>query len=136
MIFFDGSSNPNPGPSGYGFTYSIDGKEKYNEYKYIGEETNNVAEYNGLLRSLQFCENNNLTDIQIFGDSLLVVNQVNDKWKIKSERLRNLHVQCTNIMKKTNLLVKWIPREKNGRADFLSKLAVEKKNSEAQIAGA
>ena len=129
MIHFDGASDPNPGYSGYAFThFDSDSKEVYWECGYIGSnKTNNVAEYTALFKALTYCYTNQLYGMQIKGDSLLVVNQVNKKWKIKSESLRFLHSQCHKLLVDCNATLVWVPRENNKRADELSKIPLLKR---------
>ena len=122
MIFFDGASDPNPGPSAYGFTYVKDSNEVHFECGYIGHNTNNAAEYTALLKALLYCKINKITDVQICGDSLLVVQQVNGLWRVKSDSLKQIHSMCVQLMKENAMTLKWIPREHNLRADRLSKI--------------
>ena len=94
--------------------------------KKIGVATNNVAEYEGLRTALDYCEKNNLKDVQIYLDSLLVVQQVNGKYKVKSQNLKDLYNLCTDLIEKIdNLEIHHVPREQNKRADELANIALD-----------
>lgn len=125
-IFTDGGSRGNPGPAAIGvYILGENGKEILKLGKRIGETTNNVAEYSAVITALEWLvENsslNNLLQIHFFLDSLLVVNQLNGKFKIKEEHLRNLIIKIKNLEKKFNCKINYshIPREKNSVADFM-----------------
>lgn len=126
VIFFDGSAaSPNPGKACFAFTHFMDNEEIHWECGFIGTATNNVAEYTSLLRALIYCKLNNIGGIEIRGDSLLVVNQVTGQWKLKSESLKSLNSICKQLCAELNVVLKWIPREENSRADYLSKLPLK-----------
>ena len=94
--------------------------------KKIGVATNNIAEYEGLRTALDYCDKNNLKDVQIYLDSLLVVQQVNGKYKVKSKNLKDLYNQCTDLIEKIdNLEIHHVPREQNKRADELANIALD-----------
>lgn len=123
MIFFDGACENNPGRGAFGFTHIQDGHECHFECGFIGyNSTNNIAEYTALLRALVYCKLNDLKCMKIFGDSLLVVNQVSGKWRVKKESLKEIHAQCVHIYDEMDIELSHIERSKNKRADYLSKL--------------
>ena len=71
-------------------------------------------------------DKNNLKDVQIYLDSLLVVQQVNGKYKVKSKNLKYLYNQCTDLIEKIdNLEIHHVPREQNKRADELANIALD-----------
>lgn len=121
-IYFDGASEPNPGHSAYAFSHIHDGKEIACQCGYIGICTNNFAEYCALYNSLMYCQIIGLRNISIFGDSQLVVQQVNEKYVVKSENLRKISQSCKKLLSELNISVEWVERENNTRADYLSKL--------------
>ena len=125
-IHFDGSAAaPNPGNACFAFVHTENGIEKHFECGFIGKETNNMAEYYALFRALVYCKISDISGIEIFGDSKLVINQVNGVWKIKSESLKSLHEKCKRLCQEMKITLKWISRDDNQRADFLSKLPIE-----------
>ena len=125
-IYCDGASRSNPGEASIGVSIQIDEQEVYTIAKKIGVATNNVAEYEGLRTALDYCDKNNLKGVQIYLDSLLVVQQVNGKYKVKSKNLKDLYNQCTDLIEKIdNLEIHHVPREQNKRADELANIALD-----------
>ena len=125
-IYCDGASRSNPGAASIGISIQNDEQEVDTIAKKIGVATNNVAEYEGLRTALDYCDKNNLKDVQIYLDSLLVVQQVNGKYKVKSKNLKDLYNQCTDLIEKIdNLEIHHVPREQNKRADELANIALD-----------
>ena len=125
-IYCDGASRSNPGEASIGISIQNDELEIDTISKKIGVATNNVAEYEALRTALDYCDKNNLQDVQIYLDSLLVVQQVNGKYKVKSKKLKNIYRQCTDIIEKIdNLEIHHVPREQNKRADELANIALD-----------
>lgn len=124
-IFTDGGARGNPGPAAIGVVILDDNNNEVVKFgKKIGETTNNVAEYKAVVFALEWVEKNleeNLEQINFYIDSLLVVNQLNGKFKIKNLNLKDLIIQIKNLEKILQLKVFYnhIPREKNVLADFL-----------------
>ena len=95
--------------------------------------TNNVAEYCALGKALRWIVDNRDDEIQavfLFGDSKLVVEQVNGNWKCKKEHLRKLRDRCLELIDDLDaggcaVNLNWVPREKNEEADALSRQAYE-----------
>ena len=91
-LFFDGCSKGNPGNAGAGAVIYKNDIEIYNETKYVGDnETNNVAEYTGLIIGLTEAINLNIKKLNVKGDSELIINQMNDKYKVKSSNIIHLY---------------------------------------------
>lgn len=129
IIHTDGASRGNPGHSSYGFTINNEsGKLLYKEGKYLGINTNNFAEYSGVLEALNHVkENFPFKDLQIdfFMDSKLVVEQLCGRYKIKSPNLKKLIIQIKEIEEKLgNVNYSHVPRIKNKLADSLANLAL------------
>lgn len=126
-IFTDGGARGNPGPAGIGFLVKDEKGDKiYQEGKYIGKATNNVAEYRAVLAALEWLAENKQklgTDLNLtfFLDSNLVVNQLNGLFKIKNANLRKLMMAVrlaeSGLMKK--IIYRHVEREKNREADRL-----------------
>lgn len=122
IIFCDGGSRGNPGPAASAFVVTRDEKTVFNGSKYLGVDTNNVAEYTAVLIALEWLSKNSNEEEVIFNlDSQLVERQLNGFYKIKSENLRKLIVKIKNIISEYKLKVKfvWGYREKNKLADSL-----------------
>ncbi len=127
-LYFDGSCGPtNPGGHAcYGFVVTSNGVETYREsgIHCSGEgATNNTAEYSGLIRGLEYLLKNNFTtDIEIFGDSKLVVMQTDDQWRCNQPHLQKLLAEARELLESfTNWQITWVSRNENSIADGLSK---------------
>lgn len=125
-IMFDGGSRGNPGPSGCGFVIYKDGKIIEQDNKFLGTKTNNYAEYTGLIIALQCAVRIECKDIHIKGDSMLVINQLNGTYKVKSDNLRSLHETATELLSTFDTFqLQHIPRELNQVADALANVAID-----------
>ena len=125
-IYCDGASRSNPGEASIGVSVTKEGNEIEFIAKKIGIATNNVAEYKSLRAALIYCVENKIKDACIFLDSLLVVQQVNEKFKVRSENLKELNAQCKDLMSQINSLeIIHVRREKNKRADELANIALD-----------
>tara|TARA_B100000575_G_C22986284_1_gene568884 strand:+ start:220 stop:609 length:390 start_codon:yes stop_codon:yes gene_type:complete len=125
-IYCDGASRSNPGEASIGVSIIKESKEIESIAKKIGIATNNVAEYESLKAALIYCVENNVEEVSIFLDSLLVVQQVNEKFKVKSDNLKELYKQCKDLMNKiNNLEIHHVRRELNKRADELANIALD-----------
>lgn len=159
-LFFDGCSKSNPGKAGAGahllFPLELlkyeevrpydptrdlfsDFREVWSISEYLGDRvTNNVAEYNALIKGLQGALNYNhgvVKGLDVFGDSLLVVNQMKGDWKIKDQHLFQLNATakalCAGLNKRDEtqcVTFTHVLRESNRRADALANAALQVKN--------
>ena len=120
-LYFDGCSKGNPGKAGIGAVIYLNGEEIWSNSEYIGMQTNNVAEYSGLIMGLEHALSLNITDLSIKGDSLLVVSQVNGSYKVNSEKLIPYYKRAKDLLKSFNSFnIKHVYRKDNKRADKLS----------------
>ena len=125
-IYCDGASRSNPGEASIGVSITKESKEIEFISQKIGIATNNVAEYESLIAALTYCVENNFEEVSIFLDSLLVVQQVNENFKVKSDNLKELYSQCKDLMNKiNNLEIHHVRRELNKRADELANIALD-----------
>lgn len=129
IIYCDGGARGNPGPAAYGFViYNSTGKKIYEEGKFIGATTNNVAEYSAIHEALKYVfANNKVSQINFFLDSKLAVEQLSGRWKIKNENLRNFYFSIKSLEQKigANFSYSHVPRERNKEADFLVNKALD-----------
>lgn len=130
-IFIDGGARGNPGTAGVGIHIMDEGNFTIHDHsEYVGETTNNVAEYKGLLIALtwleSFLKENEIEKIEFFMDSKLVVEQINKNWKIKQDHLAKLAFQIWEKLNKIALpyRLNHIKREKNKVADLLANQAM------------
>jgi ribonuclease HI len=125
--FFDGASKGNPGPSGAGgLMMGPDGRTVFEGSRFLGAMgTNNAAEYGGLLMVLGWCAANGVSDVRVYGDSLLVVSQVNGRWKVRAPNLVPLHAEARRLMTGIpSCTLEWVPRAQNAAADGLADAAL------------
>lgn len=128
-IFTDGGSRGNPGPAAIGGVIKYDGKQ-HDFAEYIGETTNNQAEYQAILFALNWVKENTVDDIEVncFLDSQLVVEQLKGNYKMKNEGLKPLFWEIREIIMDLGGKVSFthIPREQNKDADALVNMALDK----------
>ena len=125
-MYFDGCSKKNPGPSGAGAVIFCSGEEVWGASIFVGErETNNVAEYNGLLLGLKHALDMKIKKLIVYGDSLLVIKQMNKQYKISAENLVPLFNEAQELKTKfDNITFVHVYRTQNKRADELSNLGL------------
>lgn len=125
-LFTDGGARNNPGPAAIGGVLYDGDKITADFSEYIGETTNNQAEYKAIIRGLELALENNIKELECFLDSKLVVEQINKNWKIKEEGLQKLFVKLWNLsLKFKKVSFYHIRREKNKEADALVNKALD-----------
>ena len=128
-LYFDGCSKGNPGPAGAGAVLYNDGIEIWANSSYVGKNTNNFAEYSGLILGLTEAVNQNIKNLIVYGDSLLVIQQMNGVYKVKSPNLIPLFNDAKELAKYFDTIIyQHIYRDKNCRADALSNDGLKKNN--------
>ena len=125
--YFDGGARSNPGPAGYGVYIVDDAGSVLAELSgSLGNTTNNIAEYSGLIAALQWAVDHNLTSITIKGDSLLIVELMRGNYKVKNEGLRPLHMKARLlVMQIGDVRFEHVRREQNKEADRLSNVGMD-----------
>ena len=126
---FDGGSRGNPGPAGCGYViYDHDNNIVCEDSRYLGVQTNNYAEYMGLVEGLKKAIELNIQDLIIKGDSLLVIKQLNGSYNVKSENLKPLYENAHSLTKNIKRIQYiHINREMNVAADKLANIAMDNK---------
>jgi ribonuclease HI len=133
-LFFDGSSCDKGGgvgillisPRGEMFEFGIPIQPTV---------TNNQAEYEALLRGLQFLREAGAISVEVYGDSELVIKQLNGQYECKSDALRSYYEECREILKSFQLVIlQHIPREHNEEANMLAQSAFGYKESQEAFA--
>lgn len=129
-IHSDGGSRGNPGPAAYGYVITdSENNTVFQEGKYIGITTNNVAEYTGVLKALEWVSKNlsNIEAINVVVDSELVARQMSGVYKVKNENLRSYFFNIKSLEDTLLVPVKYIsvPRNENKNADRLVNLALD-----------
>jgi ribonuclease HI len=126
QIFTDGAARGNPGPAGIGVLIRNDEKILAEIYDYIGETTNNQAEYMAFIRGIEESIDMGETDLEAFSDSELLVKQVNGEYRVKNGGLIPLYNQVKSLIKKFDTIkVYHIPREENKLADKLANRGID-----------
>jgi ribonuclease HI len=126
-IYTDGCSKGNPGPAGIGVLIYKDG-DRQSIIKLsdgIGVKTNNQAEYQALIRALEYAVSLKAEDVEINSDSELMVKQMNGSYRIKNAGIKPLYTEAkrlAGLIKKFSL--RYIPREDNQGADKLANKAL------------
>jgi len=127
LLKFDGCSKGNPGLAACGAVLYQNNTEIWSGSKFLGyNETNNYAEYMGLIIGLQKTVELNIKELAVEGDSLLVIKQMNGQYKVKSSNISELHKVAMNLKKKFNIITfNHVYRENNKRADELCNNEIE-----------
>src|SRR4030043_835827 len=99
-IYIDGASSGNPGESGAGIVvFDNNGNEIFRDSIYLGQMTNNMAEYEALVFALQKAKKSLIKKVSVYTDSLLVTNQIHGKYKVKNTKLRKYVEETKNIIR-------------------------------------
>jgi ribonuclease HI len=128
IINTDGGARGNPGPAGIGVVFKNENNKIIAEHnKYIGEATNNVAEYKALILALEEArKNSEYSELEICMDSELIVRQMQGKYKIKEPTLQVLAGQVFSLLKSfKSFNFRHVPREQNKEADKLVNSAID-----------
>lgn len=131
VVFSDGVARGNPGEGGFGVIIkSPDGKTLEEIGGYLGETTNNFAEYSALIVGLKASQKYHAEKIEVYSDSQLLVRQLNGMYSVKSETLLPLYNEAKRLTSLLgNVIISYIPREKNKEADALANRAVDRKTA-------
>lgn len=125
-IYIDGASKGNPGHSGVGVIIESGGQVLKNISAYIGEATNNVAEYTALIYALEEALIMKAESITVNSDSQLLCRQLNKQYKVKHENIVVLYNRAVHLLGGfRHVLINNIPREENKGADKLADQAVK-----------
>ena len=128
IVEADGGSRGNPGPAAYGAVVrdADTGRVVAERSEAIGDTTNNVAEYRGLIAGLEAAtevDPTALLDVRL--DSKLIVEQMSGRWKIKDPNLRTLAFRARDVASGERVRYTWVPREQNKAADTLVNRALD-----------
>ncbi|MDY6967694.1 MAG: ribonuclease HI family protein [Spirochaetota bacterium] len=126
VMYIDGASKGNPGPSGIGIViYDVDDRQVGKVSSYLGIGTNNFAEYSALIRALKIAIYFKTNVLKIRTDSELVVKQLKGEYKVNSDKIRPLYNEAVKLKKMIkNCKIDHIPRSLNDKADYLANRAV------------
>ncbi len=127
IINTDGAAKGNPGPAGIGAVIKDSSGSIIAEvYEYLGETTNNQAEYQALIAALKRAQKLGGEELQVFADSELMVKQIAGIYKVKNEGIKPLFEEAKQMIKLfKSVSLKHVPREKNSEADALANKAID-----------
>jgi ribonuclease HI len=125
-LFFDGCSKGNPGKAGAGAVLYKKDIEIWSKTYFVGEkQTNNYAEYMGLIIGLEEAVKQNISSLKVRGDSLLVIKQMKGEYKVNSPNILELYKKASSFARKIkNIEFIHVYRKDNKRADALSNEAL------------
>ncbi len=126
-LFTDGGARGNPGPSAVGVVIQNDaGEIIYELSKFIGNATNNEAEYKALLYGIREAVEKKVDHMEVYMDSELVVKQMRREYKVKNAQLLTTFNEIVSLLSNfKNISFTHIRREKNKRADALVNQALD-----------
>ena len=126
-LFTDGGARGNPGPAAYGFVLEAeDGTVLAAEGVAIGDATNNVAEYSGLVAGLRKALELHVPDVEVVSDSELLVKQMRGEYRVKNEALRTLFVEASTLARNLQSVeYRHVRRAHNELADKLVNEALD-----------
>jgi ribonuclease HI len=128
-LYCDGASRGNPGPAAAGMVLlDPQGGQQVQKGRYLGETTNNVAEYQALLLGLEEARQRGVKKLQVFADSELMVKQLTGRYRVKSPHLLPLWRQALQALNQLEAYtLAHVPREENRLADAAANRAIDQK---------
>jgi ribonuclease HI len=128
VAYIDGGARGNPGPAGFGVRIERPDGELVEEFSdAIGTATNNVAEYRGLLAALQWALAHAARRLHVRSDSLLLVQQMLGKYKVKNAGLQPLHAEARELAQRIGRVTyEHVGRASNAHADRLANAAMDR----------
>lgn len=126
-LYFDGCSKGNPGKSGAGYAIYKNDEEIMSKSIYVGDkETNNKAEYTGLLEGLRYAIENHIDCLHVKGDSNLAIKQMKGEYKVKSDNILAIYQEAKQLCEQfSHITFEHVYRKDNKRADQLANLALD-----------
>jgi ribonuclease HI len=127
VVNVDGGARGNPGPAAIGVVVCSPAGEVLEERgERIGEATNNVAEYRALLAGVERAAELGASELELVGDSELIVRQVKGEYKVKDATLRELHAEVKRALRPfVSWSIRHVRREQNAEADRLVNEALD-----------
>jgi len=128
VAFIDGGARGNPGPAGYGVLIQDEAGRKVAALsEYLGHQTNNFAEYQGLIAALEYAVAQDHKALKVISDSELMVRQIKGIYKVNNAALRDLHARAKELIAKLDWFsIGHVLRGHNEEADRLANAAMDK----------
>ena len=124
----DGGARGNPGPAGYGVVIEDQtGRKVATRSEYLGHQTNNFAEYQGLIAALEYAIEHGPKALKVISDSELLVRQIKGIYKVKNAALKDLHARAKELINQLDWFsIDHALRQHNQEADLLANAAMDK----------
>lgn len=128
-VYSDGAARGNPGPAGAGAVLvAPSGQVVERLGKFLGNQTNNFAEYTALILGLQRAYELGVSEVEVFADSELMIRQLSGRYQVRSPSLRPLYEQALKLLKAfSRVKLVHVPREMNQAADEMSNKAIDER---------
>jgi ribonuclease HI len=138
VAYIDGGSRGNPGPSGYGVAINDAAGHRIAELSdYLGVQTNNFAEYSGLLAALEYAVKHGHKALKVVSDSELLVKQTRGEYKVRNETLQQMAHEARELIRKLeSFQIRHVLREQNREADGLANQAMDSRTGHTKQAPA
>lgn len=126
-IYTDGASRGNPGDAGIGIVFVDENGNTIKEISdYIGQTTNNIAEYKAMVRALNEALEMNCDEINVISDSELMVKQIKGEYHVKNEGIKRFYKEVLELFKQfKSYSITHVRREQNRRADELANRGID-----------
>ena len=126
ILYFDGACRGNPGPMAVGAVLLESGKKVGEISKNIGTGTNNIAEWKALIEGLKLAAAHACKELEVRGDSQLIIRQISGQYRVKNENLIPLYNEarklCGNFSK---IDFRWVRRDENSYTDSMVNKALD-----------
>jgi ribonuclease HI len=128
IAYTDGGARGNPGPAGYGVVIKDEtGRKVAGLSEYVGHQTNNFAEYQGLIAALEYALEHGPKALKVISDSELMVKQIKGIYKVKNATLQDLHARAKQVISQLDWFsIGHALREQNQEADRLANEAMDR----------
>lgn len=125
----DGAARGNPGPAGAGAVlFDMEGRILERLGKFLGRQTNNVAEYQALLLGLRRARELGAEELEVVADSELIIRQLSGVYQVRAPALRELHAEALALLKAfRRVKLIHVPRAQNAEADEMSNRAIDER---------
>ncbi len=128
-VYSDGAARGNPGPAGAGAVLVEPSGQVIDRLgKFLGTQTNNFAEYSGLLLGLRRARDLGVQEVEVYADSELMIRQLGGRYQVKSPSLRPLYEEALELLNGfQRVKLVHVPREMNAAADEMSNRAIDER---------
>ena len=126
VVYADGASRGNPGLAGAGAVLVLPDGQTFRLGRFLGVQTNNVAEYQGVILGLEKATELGVRVLDVRADSMLTMMQLKGEWKIRNEGLKPLFERARQLINRfDDITFRHVPREQNQAADEMSNRAID-----------